>query len=926
MHILAGVSLSGATRTPFDDLAVGAGSILAAVMSPARWLADHELRLGLPTPRSRQAVRIACWQRRLAELAARDRFWARSFEVDAWGVAGALLAWRDELVAGGWDGSSIAGGGERLAALAEIEALPEPSVPPGDADRLREVARAMAATTRSPYQTIELAHPLPRWPGLWRRVIAAHERLGCAIRSAAELAGSAPESSDLGRLQQHVVASGPAAVPRGDGSLVLLRADTDETCAEAVAALLRRDGVGGATVVRDGSPLPLDAAFARYGLGTLGAATTSRSRPALQVLPLAFELAFEPRDPARVLELLLLPVKPFPGALAGPLARALAEQPGIGGDAWQRAKVEGHVATRDAEAKRLVDRGVSADNATERATAYADARLARAEAWLEEPTAAGEAPRGRLVEIARRVADWARARGGAADDATLLIAAEQASTFAEVLAQDAREALGLVAVRQLLDSVAGTGTETESTVEAAGRVDYVDGPGALRTPRETVIWWGFGGDAAPAPSRSPWRPAERAALEVAGVVLVAPEAELVAQATDWLRVVAAASRRLVLTLPRHIAGAATTLHPLWDEIAARLGGKPDDLARMTVDAHDVLAGSPGPLGVLAIRPVEPLALPGGEPSWELGPMLGAALGPRELDSPSSVESLVGCPLRWTLHYKAYVRAESTASLPAGPILAGTIGHALVEEMHEHGELAGEAANIAAKARERLRAMWPIRGATLLVPGKRRERLDLEERLVRAVVALATALQRAGLHVVAVESAERAPLGGGRELEGRVDLVVADAVGRERIIDLKWGRASYEDKLAKGRAIQLAAYAWLRKKTTRASGALPTAYFSLSQGRTLTVDAGAFGADARRIDGPDAATTWDALETTRVAVESALAEGRVPVTGLACSKPLLDALRVAEAERPRHLPPTEAESECRYCSFGTLCGQAWEVTS
>jgi hypothetical protein len=48
----------------------------------------------------------------------------------------------DELVAAGWNGASVPGGGERLDTFVELE--PDAVVPPGTADQLRRVEGELA--------------------------------------------------------------------------------------------------------------------------------------------------------------------------------------------------------------------------------------------------------------------------------------------------------------------------------------------------------------------------------------------------------------------------------------------------------------------------------------------------------------------------------------------------------------------------------------------------------------------------------------------------------------------------------------------------------------------------------------------------------------------------------------------------------------
>src|SRR5882724_10756913 len=111
MRVLAGLGFGGATLTKFDDVQLGRGTIGQAVWSPSQLLRDLELRLGIGAELASDAVRVARWATRLAELAPRDRFYSKSFDTDALGTARALLRLRDSLVEAGWDGQAIPDGG-----------------------------------------------------------------------------------------------------------------------------------------------------------------------------------------------------------------------------------------------------------------------------------------------------------------------------------------------------------------------------------------------------------------------------------------------------------------------------------------------------------------------------------------------------------------------------------------------------------------------------------------------------------------------------------------------------------------------------------------------------------------------------------------------------------------------------------------------
>ena len=120
--------------------------------------------------------------------------------------------------------------------------------------------------------------------------------------------------------------------------------------------------------------------------------------------------------------------------------------------------------------------------------------------------------------------------------------------------------------------------------------------------------------------------------------------------------------------------------------------------------------------------------------------------------------------------------------------------------------------------------------------------------------------------------------GDRRLEGRLDLLLNDADANEIVLDVKWGRASYEQRLRDGLAIQLATYSAARKIHGGKASLPHVAYFSLSSGALLTTERDLF-AGTRPVQGPAIRETWKKVERTTVAVERLLGTGTIPVTGL-----------------------------------------------
>ena len=933
---LVSLLFGGATLTEHDDLPPGAAHLGCPVWGELQLLADLELRLGLPQPHVAHAVRVQQWSRRLTELetASPGRFYARSHALDSVGTAETLLGWRDELVVAGWNGDAVPNGGDRLETLRQLAEGVE--LLPGRPDRLRRVEEELRVAVGAPFDALLLAEPRSLWPGRWQRIFTLLEECGTVVgvQNAAFEANAG--DSDLACLQS--VLRGEAVGSRrlrGDGSLVLLCAETSWELAEATAALLRAWEEPSTTIVRGGEVRPLDYALVKHGLASQGLDATSAWRPALQVLPLATELAFEPRDPYRMLEILTLPGGPFQGFVGGVLAGALAEAPGIGGRPWRQAKefiAERTCAkvTSDAAAA-----GTSADDARREADERVASLLERIATWFEKPglDASRPAPRAALLEVTDRVRTWLRERlamaqadgpsdavqTGVAGRADILASAfARAEEFHATLSHESRADLDLVDVRLLLEQVSSGHTLTLAT-EAVGRIDPVNSPAALRRARDVVVWWHCVGGTEWRPAVRPWRRAELGALHGAGVVLPDMAERLAAEGKSWHNPVLAARKLLVLAMPRWALGQALEPHPVWHEMAARLEADGAALASITIEARDLLAGRAKVLSGTAKPPVRdlgPLPLPPARGEWQLDPR---HLGTSIQHSATSLEALVGCPLRWVFSYPARLHAGTLDSIASGPRLSGALGHRLVEELHLSGALATPAAlgdAMVAIVDRLLRE----EAAVLLRPGMTFELAQLRGQLGRAVRSLAETLAESKLTVAGVEVVVEAPWRAGA-LHGRLDLLLSDESGRDVVLDLKWGALTYRQLLESGRATQLAIYAEARKRATSAREMPAAAYFSLSQGKVLGPAGGPF-ARGELIDGPPLAETWARLERTVDRVERTVLTGRVAVTGVRSARPLLETIGVGPGELDRHLG-NERGAACKYCAYGALCGQKWE---
>lgn len=808
MRITFGLALDGPSYP--EPLGIRGASHGELRVGSTGLLALLETHCGLGGSETSDPVLIAEYRSHLEQADDGARFYSRSFAADPLGVAWTLHRWREDLLLAGWDGAATSVAPARLRDLAAVEAVrfelrPDPS----PAERLR--AAIVRLIHRSPpIASLEIVDDSDGLPILWRRALDALADRGVAITRLPRRTGEA--AGDLGHLQRALTGTGTPTAARGDGSLVLLTASSDLEAAEAVASWLasRNDEV---VVIDAAGDALLDQAVRHHGLSSAGVSSSSRFRPALQVLPLALALQWDPVDPNRVLELLTLPVGPLPRAAALSLARGIAGSPGIGGAAWN-ATLE-HVAAR-----------MRAEGA---ATRDVDALAHTIREWVQPVRFRIEdgMPREAVAATCARVARWLAGRIATTGDDVLfsaLGAAHEAKRLAEA---ETQLRLSPPALRRLLDAATQAGAHHPGAVAEAGHVPWVSSPAAVLAPVPAVVWWDFTAASAQPLAPSPWSMAERVALSRGGVALLDPAVERLKRSQADMAALRAASASVVLVVPERRRGQAATPHPLWDRIASAFVGECDGLV---VRARDWLGRA---LPASAV-PRRSLARP--KRWWRLP--AGVLSPTQERHSFTSLNAFLNHPFHWALRYKAGIKPGFTARLADHNLLLGSLAHRLIAEVASDPSLAAAGIPpIRAAIEASLDAVLSAEGAALLLPGRGADRRKLLDRSASGAHLLLSAIQRGGWRILGFEHALDGVFDGGN-LEGRLDVALENGDGRRGVIDIKWGGAKYRrEDLRENTALQLALYGHLLAYDGRPWPAC--AYLVLDPPTLLSADAGAF---------------------------------------------------------------------------------------
>jgi hypothetical protein len=285
-------------------------------------------------------------------------------------------------------------------------------------------------------------------------------------------------------------------------------------------------------------------------------------------------------------------------------------------------------------------------------------------------------------------------------------------------------------------------------------------------------------------------------------------------------------------------------------------------------------------------------------------------------SASSLETYLGCPFRWVLHYKARLLPGGGVTIPEGNRLLGTFAHRILQDMLCGAAKLSVTKATAAQARTWATQAFDERVGTEAAPLVRRGReveLDRARTLVaNAAAALVDFLRSSGWRPV---DAEREVEGtfAGQPARGFVDLVV-EKNGAEALVDLKLSGLKYRQKeLEEGRALQPALYASMLKKSGK--GLPPSGFFVLEDGQLVTTELQAFPG-ATVVEGPGPKATLEGSAEGFLFWRKVLAAGVLPVlhedlswegpvTAVAGAPPDEDSLA-------RREPP------CGYCDYQAIC--------
>lgn len=300
--------------------------------------------------------------------------------------------------------------------------------------------------------------------------------------------------------------------------------------------------------------------------------------------------------------------------------------------------------------------------------------------------------------------------------------------------------------------------------------------------------------------------------------------------------------------------------------------------------------------------IDVVPIPSGRKNWQVQ---AGIIEPRSEESASSLELLLGCPMAWTLRYKAQMHPGSVLSVPQASELIGHLLHSCIHQLYS--ERKDWSAELAAR---RIREIFDEQicnvALPLLLPGRIVERTHIRKALADAIFDFEEMISREGFRITETELRRRKSLLTSGELVGQLDLVLQGANLNEYVVDFKWaGNLKYKrDEIKEGRHLQLAVYAILQKNELP----VDAGYYMVKQKRLLSATSLQFPSEY--VGSPMSLDElWNSAITTYEV------ESEILSKGLVCAKGV-DVMHPKEEMLPLSLIPPP----CKFCDFGNICGK------
>jgi len=678
------------------------------------------------------------------------------------------LQWRDQLFGMGWDGQAFETDSSRLLDLFDVEIEAEHAIALNQAQRVFSLLNTLEYADPGIDSIIVYSSPDSFSPAVLR--LLEHLEKAVPLHWQPPVKTNHFEPCDLQSLRDWFRSDGKDSVSfLGDGSLLLQEADSALELASMIQLEAHHLAKELATcwVVDSSHEDDLFEGGACLQAPGLPVHARLSRNPVLHWVLLFFHNLWEPFDPGSMMEYLLHPVGGLPIKVRRKIAEFIASQPGYDFDAWVRCLQDDSIAKNELEFW-LVQEKFNAEtgiptSSLQNIGSKLSTLLYRKSALPGSCGAENFHSARAFIEIVLGEMDLQR-------DA--FISKKQFEKTAFQIASR----LGLIKVKS----------------HELGSFSYFHSGFSLLEGLDAITWWPGPGFSAPSHS---WTQTEIEDFEKQGFSIGELERESRLAWVEMERVLSHSKKQLRILRTREFHE-----HPIFSAISAAFENP--QFSNFLVSSSQQKEIAPKPLPVI-------------KRWWAIEDLKGV-LALRDLESYSSLSSLVFTPYKWVFRYACGLKQHLEY-----PVLTNRLRGQLAHRFYEvHFS---DYQNRKAWADEQIQSWFDsffpdfiqTQGAIFLREENRAQIENFRRVMKNSLLVLHKRLQNLGAR--SVFSEHRLRTEEEIALEGVLDLLVELEGGQWLVLDVKWSRSSsFVDDIQKGKALQLAVYEHLVSQNLNSS--------------------------------------------------------------------------------------------------------------
>lgn len=732
-----------------------------------------------------------------------------SFKYDPDGVSEELLKYRDQLILAGWN-KEITGISSKIDFLADLEKHAE--VPPGPEDRWMKVLKKIETAVPGifGFKKISLNEKISSLHPFLGHLFTALSGKGIII---GQIGHNHPTDNltNLGKIKTAIAAKDQSVEldPSEKTSFQILKFKTESDAAEFVAS--QHKVLDDAVIINRNNML-FDEMLNSFGLPVAGSDQVDSNPMLIQLIRLISTLLVKPVQIHNLMSYLQVEVNPVPASLRKQLLKAIKDTGGTANTEWLSAIDEYEF--KDAAHKESV---------------LGFLRI--------RETAGDQVDRADSIRLYRALQAWAQRL------LMLKLADPSVSAQLAYLMDMCKAAVGVLEAREgkTLTS-AELGIIINGVYEPDSFINYttqtgscrvIQIPGQLIDHPGTCIWL----DCYNEEMKPNWytflNKDEKTILAQQNITIWDSESQTLSAFDSLLSGILIPKNRCVLILAEQASGETVTDHPVFSQLKTLIPFIED----YVINSSDLTGEKLIELGwdSPATSILNSIAFPEKKQVHVL--QNGNLVPTRPVESASSIELLIPTPFDWLLQYGANIQPGYSYQLDDLATTKGNVAHKLIEVLFNRAN--NETANARILLNDFDSMLLEIihgYGMLLLLDENHFEFKRFSASLRSAAFTLLNLLDANGVSVTATESVLTANMAslGGRNLQGKIDLVLRTSAGHKAIFDLKWSRKPqrYIELMSNSRHIQLAIYQDLLQ-TAEHEHVDFVAYYSLSDSRLIT---------------------------------------------------------------------------------------------